>query len=162
MECRSFYRSLLRALPVGALLSALALPAFARQGDEMTPAIKAALDARDYKVVVDFMTPMKGRSRALTSNYYLEIRGDSIFSCLPYVGEAYSVPYGGGKGLVFDAPIESYEAEPGKKGRMEIRVKTRNDEDSYLYHLTVQPNGSVSLHVQPNRRQPISFSGDIE
>lgn len=108
------------------------------------------------------MTPMKGRSRALTSSYYLAVRNDSIFSCLPYVGEAYSVPYGGGKGLVFDAPIEHYEAEPGKKGRMEIQIKIRNEEDSYLYRLTVQPNGSVSVNVQPTRRQPISFSGRME
>lgn len=163
MSCSSFYRSLVRMFSVGVLASLLALPVSARQGkDEMAPAIKTALEAKDYKVEVTFMTPMKGRSRALTSSYYLAVRNDSIFSCLPYVGEAYSVPYGGGKGLVFDAPIERYEAEPGKKGRMEIQIKTRNEEDSYLYRLTVQPNGSVSVNVQPTRRQPISFSGRME
>ena len=46
---------------------------------------------------------MKGRSRALTSDYSIEIRNDSVFSYLPYFGVAYNVPYGGGKGLIFNA-----------------------------------------------------------
>ena len=71
MSCSSFYRSLVRMFSVGVLASLLALPVSARQGkDEMAPAIKTALEAKDYRVEVTFMTPMKGRSRALTSSYY--------------------------------------------------------------------------------------------
>ena len=35
------------------------------------------------KINVDYMQPMKGRSRALTSDYSIEIRNDSVFSYLP-------------------------------------------------------------------------------
>ena len=104
---------------------------------------------------------MKGRSRALTTLYSLEVKNDSIFSYLPYVGEAYNVPYGGGKGLNFQAPISQYESKEGKKGTIEIKLKTRNEEDSYTYRITVFTNGSTQIYVQPNNRQSISFSGKM-
>ena len=93
-------------------------------------AVKEALEARRYHIDVNYMTPMRGRARALTDNYSLTVRGDSILSYRPYVGQAYSVPYGGGKALNFDARIQTYEMKDGKKGRKEIRFTTTNDEDS--------------------------------
>ena len=113
--------------------------------EQVAETIQKALDAQTYKIDVDYMYPMKGRSRALTSLYSLEVKNDSIYSYLPYVGEAYSVPYGGGKGLNFRAPISQYESKEGKKGATEILLK----------------DGTSRIHVQPNNRQSISFSGKI-
>lgn len=124
--------------------------------------VKEALEARRYRIEVNYMTPMRGRSRALTDNYSLTIHGDSVLSYLPYVGEAYSAPYGGGKGLNFDALIQTYEAKEGKKGRKEIRFTTTNDEDSYTYHLTIYPDGTTQIRIQPTRRQSISFNGKMD
>ena len=70
--------------------------------------VREALNAGQYKIKVDYMQPMRGRSRALTSDYSIEIRNDSVFSYLPYFGVAYNVPYGGGKGLIFNAPLTGY------------------------------------------------------
>ena len=75
--------------------------------------VREAINADHYKINVDYMQPMKGRSRALTSDYSIEIRNDSVFSYLPYFGVAYNVPYGGGKGLIFNAPIASKKGKPG-------------------------------------------------
>lgn len=79
--------------------------------------VREAINADHYKINVDYMQPMKGRSRALTSDYSIEIRNDSVFSYLPYFGVAYNVPYGGGKGLIFNAPITGYRKESLKKGK---------------------------------------------
>lgn len=49
----------------------------------------------------------------------------------------------------------------GKRGRRDIKFTTTNDEDTYTYALTVYPNGSTSIRVQPTRRQSISFSGEM-
>lgn len=125
-------------------------------------AVKEALEARRYHIDVNYMTPMRGRARALTDNYSLTVRGDSVLSYLPYVGQAYSVPYGGGKALNFDARIQTYEMKDGKKGRKEIRFTTTNDEDSYTYQLTVYPDGGTQIHVLPTRRQSISFNGEMD
>ena len=41
--------------------------------------VREAINADHYKINVDYMQPMKGRSRALTSDYSIEIRNDSVF-----------------------------------------------------------------------------------
>ena len=90
------------------------------------------------------------------------IRNDSLFSYLPYFGRAYDVPYGGGKGLNFDAPIESYEETLMKNGQRHIEIGLKNDEDTYLYTIKVFDNGSSSIEVQSRRRESISYSGEME
>lgn len=125
-------------------------------------AVKKAIDERHFRIDVNYMTPTRGRSRALTDSYSLEVRNDSLFSYLPYTGEAYSIPYEGGKALNFNAPIQTYETKEKKRGRKEVKITTSNEEDSYTYSVTISSNGSAYIHVQPIRRQPISFSGQIE
>ena len=79
-------------------------------------AVREAVDAKTYKINVDRVMPMKGGSKHLTSDYSLEIRNDSVYSYLPYFGVAYNVPYGGGKGLNFSAPLSEYTSAYNKKG----------------------------------------------
>ena len=161
----------MKSLPTLALLAAAltcAAPASAQKKDKEAEkarteqAVRKALEARAYTVSFDYMNPMKGRGRTLTSNYSIEVRNDSLFSYLPYAGEAYNVPYGGGKALNFNAPIAEYSQEAGKKGRTEITLDVRNEEDHYTYRLTVFPDGNATLYVQPTHRQSISFSGEME
>lgn len=108
------------------------------------------------------MQPMRGGSRNLTTNYTLEIRNDSVFSYLPYFGVAYNAPYGGGKSLNFNASITGYTTRALKKGKIQIDFKTRSDEDNYEYRLTIFPDGSTSIHVQPMNKQSISFTGEMD
>ena len=90
------------------------------------------------------------------------IRNDSVFSYLPYFGVAYNVPYGGGKGLIFNAPITGYRKESLKKGKTRIDFKTGNEEDKYEYSLTIYSDGSANIHIQPMNRQAISYSGELD
>lgn len=149
------------------LLLAITMPALAQndketQKEHIRQTVCEMLETRHYKVDVNYMNPQQGRSRALTDSYSLEVRNDSLFSYLPYAGRAYSAPYGGGKNLNFRAPISQYGMKEGKKGKKEIRIDVSNDEDTYTYTLTVFPNGSTNIHVQPIHKQPISFSGKLE
>lgn len=125
-------------------------------------AVREAVDAKAYKINVDRVMPMKGGSKHLTSNYSLEIRNDSVYSYLPYFGVAYNVPYGGGKGLNFSAPLSEYTSTYSKKGNAKITLEVRNEEDNYLYNITIYPNGSSNIQVTPTNRQSISFSGEID
>lgn len=108
------------------------------------------------------MFPMRGNSKTLTSNYSVEIRNDSVLSYLPYFGVAYSIPYGGGKGLIFKEPLTEYNAEYHKKGKVKVSFKARNEEDSYTFNMTIYTNGSTSIQVHSINRQPISFQGYME
>lgn len=125
-------------------------------------AVRRAIDAKDYKINVNRVTPMKGGSKHLTSNYSVEVRNDSIYSYLPYFGVAYNIPYGGGKGLNFNAPISEYTTEYSKKGNAKITLRLRNDEDNYIYNITIYPNGMSDIQVTPTNRQSISFSGEMD
>ncbi len=143
------------------LIACTTLPAFPQNGKEQEENVRKALGSDRYAVRIDYMIPSKGPGRALTTDYSIAVRNDSLLSYLPYAGRAYNIPYGGGKALNFSAPIESYE-KTEKKGETEITIRTRNEEDSYVYRLTVYKDGNASLHVQPTQRESISFSGEME
>ncbi len=122
-------------------------------------ALRKAIENRELVVDVDRMLPMSGPSRSLTSSYSLEINGDKVNSNLPYFGRAYSVPYGGGDGLVFESTITDYQSSFDNKGKATIEFKTKTDEDQFIYRVEIFSNGSSSINVTSENRQSISFSG---
>ena len=116
---------------------------------------------RHFKIDVSMAYPMSGNSIPLTSPYSLELKQDSADVFLPYFGRAYSVPYGGGDGLVFEAEISEYSCTDGKKGQKLLVFGAKTDEDSFTFHLTVFPDGTASLSVTSINRQSISYSGEV-
>ena len=134
----------------------------AARAAEQVANVKAALTARNYRIAVSRMYPRSGASKNVSYSYSVTVRNDSLFSYLPYFGRAYDVPYGGGKGLNFDAPIESYKESQLKNGQRHIEIGLKNDEDTYLYTINVFDNGSSSIDVQSRRRESISYSGEME
>ena len=93
--------------------------------------------------------------------YTVEVRNDSLFSYLPYIGRAYQIPYGGGKGLNFSERIGSYQELQKKNGLRHIEIGVKNDEDTYLYTIEVYDNGSSHIDVQARQRERISYSGEM-
>ena len=129
---------------------------------ERAQAVKKQIEDRQYTIEVNRMIPMNGRARELTPTYSLSINGDTINSHLPYFGTAYSIPYGGGQGLIFKAPITVYSENFDAKGTADISIRTRSEDDNYVYRIQVFENGSTTIHVTPNNRQAITFYGSIE
>jgi hypothetical protein len=105
------------------------------------------------------MFPLKGPGKNLTSGWSLEVKNDSLFSYLPYMGRAYNVPFGGGKGLNFDAPIKNYRDGLWQKNLRKIDFDATNDEDTYHYTIDVYENGNATINVVARERDPITFSG---
>ena len=134
----------------------------AARAAEQAAKVKSALTERNYKISVDRMYPMKGGSKNVSYGYSVEVRNDSLISYLPYFGRAYSVPYGGGKGLNFSERIGSYEEALLKNGKHHIEIGVTNEEDTYLYTIDVFDNGSSTIAVQSRQRESISYSGKIE
>ena len=97
----------------------------------------------------------------LTSVYSVIVRNDSVFSQLPYFGRAYSIPYGGGQGLMLKASIDKYNMVMGKRGAAKINFTARNSEDQFKFRITIYSNGSSSIDVDMQNRESISFSGDL-
>ena len=121
-----------------------------------------ALEARDYKIAVNRMYPMKGSSRSVSYGFSVEVRNDSLISYLPYFGGAYNVPYGGGKGLNFSERIGSYRESQKNNGERQIEINVTNEEDTYIYLIKVFSNGNSSIDVTSRQRDHISYSGELE
>ncbi|WP_239063565.1 DUF4251 domain-containing protein [Bacteroides sp. 51] len=126
-------------------------------------AIKELIKSGNYKIEVSIAYPRGGKSVPLTSSYDLEIRNDSVISHLPFYGRAYSIPYGGGDGLNFKAPLDEYEVEYNpKKEKYEVKLGARTNEDTFRFNLEIFFNGSSRIDVTMQNRESISYSGEIE
>ena len=88
------------------------------------------------------------------------MKGDTIVSYLPYFGQAYSLPYGGGKGLNFESTITSRRLmRNNKKMLTTLHLFTTTDEDTYQYIVEIFDNGRSHVEVRSRRREAISFDG---
>ena len=124
--------------------------------------VSEALASRHYTINVLMMYPQRGRAVNLTTNYSVEVKGDSLISYLPYFGRAYNVPYGGGKGLNFIAPITGYQTETDRKGITRVVLTSENEEDHYRYILEVSNSGDSYIQVQSRQRDFIRYSGRMD
>ena len=124
--------------------------------------VEKALELREYTIDVDRAYPNGGRTMNLSAGYYFKVKNNTVESYMPYFGRAFGVPYGGGKGLDFTAPIKSYNATAEKNGGNKITIEVDNDEDSYSFELEIFSNGRTSIYVSPVKREPINFSGWVK
>ena len=125
-------------------------------------AVEQALAARHYRVSVDMMYPRRGKAKNVSSDYGLEVKGDTLVSYLPYFGQAYNVPYGGGKGLNFTETFTEYHSKKLSNGATQVLIKVKNEEDVYNFTLEVFDNGSTSIDLNSRERESINYSGNME
>lgn len=123
--------------------------------------VKECMDSGVFEIEPRTALTMSGRSIQLSSRYSLKVTKDSVYSYLPYYGRGYSIPYGGGEGLDFEARTEKYTQNFGKKGNYEIEFSARTREDYYTFRIEVYDNGSSSIHVNMQNKQSIDFIGDL-
>jgi len=112
----------------------------------------------DFTINIDRMYPLRGTSKTVNS-YSVKVHDGKLESYLPYIGQAWRVPYGGGHGLNFTADIGHYEVSTVRKDGYEVRLYVKTDEDEHLYLFTIFDNGRASLDVQSGNRERISYSG---
>ena len=118
------------------------------------------LQNADFRIDIDRMYPIRGTSQHV-SNYSVTVKDGVLDSHLPFIGQAWRVPYGGGHALNFKADIGSYKVVQNRKDGYEVRIYVKTDEDEHLYLLTVFNNGRASLDVQSGNRDRISYSGEM-
>ena len=129
---------------------------------EQARMVKEALDKRHYKIDINMMYARRFGSKNVTSNWSLEVKGDTLVSYLPYIGVAYEASFGSNSGLNFTVPISNYEDEGFKKGKRMIRLRVKNEDDLLDYQLEVMDNGNTSIDVMSRKREGISYSGQMD
>lgn len=122
-----------------------------------------AVNARQYTFKAEYANPMRGGNRALTSEYDMVVRMDSIIVYLPYFGRAYVAPIDPTKGgIQFTSTKFEYTAKQKKSGSWEISIVPKDERSVQKFFLTITQDGYATLQVTNSERDPISFQGYIE
>jgi hypothetical protein len=125
--------------------------------------IENSIKSRHFIFVAQTLSPMSGSMRNLTSVYDLKVSGDTLISSLPYIGRAYSAPINPSEaGFNFTTTHFNLDQKPRKKGGWDIIISPKDAGDVRQMVLTAFPNGSATLRVTSNNRQPISYNGYIK
>lgn len=124
-------------------------------------AVLGAIATKRWHIDISSMNTLRYGSRAVTSDFYLELRGDTLRSYLPYLGDAHMPTISPSIGLNFEEPVLTYkESKPKKFTQIDVDVRTR--EDSYHYVIEMYDNGQAYIRVRSMNRDPISFDGTLE
>ncbi|MEO5945152.1 MAG: DUF4251 domain-containing protein [Ferruginibacter sp.] len=137
---------------------------FAQHSDiDKKELINDMLNSQKFVFVPEYVSPMAGQGRVLTSPYSLEITKDTVKADMPYFGVAYTAPINPeNAGIYFTSTKFNYDMSNGKQGRKEISIKTKDVHNARTIFLTVFSNGKATLNVTDQNRQPISFNGYIK
>jgi len=156
MKSRTFLLSILLALGAFSCTSTSGV-----QSVEGT-ALKNLLEGKNFIFQAQSAQPGRGTTRPLTAGYELRVSGDTLAAQLPYFGRAYSAPSNmTGGGIEFTSTHFGYALEAQKKGRWNITIEPKDDQDVRQMLLSVSENGYASLQVLSNNRDPITFNGMV-
>lgn len=113
-----------------------------------------------FHAEITYMQPQRYSSRPVT-DFYLEMRGDSVDMLLPYMGEVY-VPSFDRNSLLFVQRVNSLKTSRTKRGATQVTFDVRRDANVYSFRLTLYDNGMFNAYLSPSHAQPCSYSGEWE
>ena len=135
-----------------------------QETDEAETASKVSrmIETQRYLFKAQSVHPTRGRVVQLSTEYDLKVSPDTIQSYLPYFGRAYSAPIGESGGpMDFVSKDFEYTRKARRKGGWEISIRPKDGKGVREMFLVVFENGSASLRVTSNNREPISYNGYI-
>ncbi len=124
-------------------------------------ALTEAIAKKQWRIAIQSMSTLRYGSSVVSFGYQVELKGDTLVSYLPYMGDVY-MPSFSSDGLNFEAPITSYQESRPKPDLTKIELTTKTREDEYVYIFEIFDNGHANLHVRSRNRDSISFTGDYE
>ena len=108
------------------------------------------------------MSAMRYGSRTVTPDFFLELRGDTLRSYLPYLGQAHTSPtVSSSIGLNFKAPIKNFSERKLKAGKTQWELDVKTQEDAHHFIIEVFDTGQAFISVRSQNRDPISFDGAV-
>lgn len=132
----------------------------AEEKARMQQVVGEAVAARQWRIDITSMNAMRYGARTVTPDFFLELRGDTLRSYLPYLGQVHRAPVlSPSQGLNFDAPLLGYRESRPKAHLSLVEIDVKTQEDLYRYRVEIYDTGSAYIHVQSQHRDPISFDG---
>lgn len=132
--------------------------------DSPSEAVAKAIAAKRWRIDINSMNTMRYGARTVTPDFYLELRGDTLHSYLPYLGQAQVSPMlSPSIGLNFETQVLRYkQSMPKSKKYTQIDIDVKTREDSYHYVIQLYNSGEANIRVRSLYRDPISFDGTLE
>ena len=134
----------------------------AEKAEQVSTTVQRMLNAKHFTLSVNNMHPASASSKYVGGEFFLEVKGDTLRSYLPYFGTVYRSSYNAGNALDFEQKMESFQQVRKKKNCTTIYISVRTAEDFFKYTLNIFDNGRFDLYVQPVHRQPISYDGELQ
>lgn len=124
--------------------------------------VDSLIQSRDFKLIAQSAQPMGWQQIQLTSEYDLQVKGDSVEVYLPYFGRAYMADYNSSEGgIKMDTLLENYKQKK-RKGNTNISFDANTKVDHYRFKLTITSTGYATIFVSCDKRQVINFSGVLD
>lgn len=134
----------------------------AGKGEQVSTVVQNALNSKHFTLNVNNMYPVSASSKYVGGEFFLEVKGDTLRSYLPYFGAVYHSSYNMGNALDFEQKMESFQQVRKKKNCTTIYISVRTAEDFFKYTLNIFDNGRFDLYVLPVNRQSISYDGELK
>lgn len=126
--------------------------------------IMDSLDNQTFALELNYVIPRKMTPRYLMPTYSIRVKGDSVFSYLPYFGVAYRSDMSNSYSspLEFENKMTEYNYGYGKRGSMRVSFKTVRKLEQLIYQIEIFDNGKATLDVLSTDRESITFTGDFK
>ena len=116
-------------------------------------------DTCRFKVGVTLMMPVSYPSRTLSYGYSLELRNDTAWVHLPYMGRVYQ-PVVNDDGLHFALPVREAKVRPVGDSGTRVEFRVRRTPVYYKFTVTAYDNGKADVMMIPSNAQSVTYSGD--
>jgi len=124
--------------------------------------METLIDGGNYRFTVRTASPAGGRTIQISSEYTLDASEGEFEAQLPYFGRAYSASYGGDGGIEFKGKPQDFQLEKNeKKNTISIRFRISSEGDQYDITLELGSSGYGTLLVASQKRQNISYYGQV-
>ena len=121
----------------------------------------AMIEGKKYEFTGEFMFPQGGRRVSmLTPPNNLKINGNTVTSNLPFIGTKQFI--GNDNGMIFEGEMTDYEMEyVEKKNKIKVSFKYEEGTETFRFELDIAPDGYTNIVASSNRRNTISYTGNI-
>lgn len=124
--------------------------------------IREIVNGKNFVFKAETVKPINSKRLTLIDDFGVEVRGDSIFSYLPYFGNNYERDFTTFKNspMGFMQPINDYDRFSTNEGyKIVVKVKNENEFINLVFHISKR--GYTSLSASFLSRQSISYEGEI-
>ena len=134
----------------------------AERREQMRKAVAEAVETNRMRLEISWMNTQRYGSKSVTPDFFLELRGDTLNSYLPYMGQVYKATLTTqSQGLNFEVPVQAMQKSHPKADRWLYVIDAKTDEDSYKYIIELFETGKADIRVTSANRDHISFDGGL-